>query len=216
MSDAEVLTEEDRKLLAHLDEQIDEAKAESTDTERLEAIESAVDALREAFFEHRVEYRQFQNVVRNRLAQLENDAKQTTEEDGPPLLNYANIPEEDRSDLLSMSDLIAVTLHQNWQDIAWKLGDDRNRKVGVDTKTKAKAKNQPSLLRYRLKQELGKDLESIQLYRGLKRMAELSGGVEKTDVRTNRTHITGGLYEYREMATADGQAVKRVLWEATE
>lgn len=137
-------------------------------------------------------------------------------EDDPLLYAYAWMVVSGDGESLSTSETIAVTLHRNWDDIAWSLGDVDNRRFGVDTKTKANVKYQPSRLRYRLREQLGWDPANIQIYRGLKRLASLSGGEERVDARSNRVHISGGEYAYREMATADNQDVKRVVWRETE
>lgn len=178
----------------------------------------------------------FADRVCERLDDLEVrlDDTQPVEPDGPPIVQYANIPADERAELLDTSEQIAVTLHVNWRDIAWDLGgggsihgtsltaDGRlereasQQKVGVDTKAKAAAKYNPSRLKHRLKQRLDRDLQANEVYRGLKRLAKLSGGEEHVDDATGRVRITGGLYEYRERATADNMDVRRVLWRAAD
>lgn len=138
------------------------------------------------------------------------------DEDAPPLVHYTNIDADEREDLLSTSDIIAVTIHENWCDIAWKLGNGRSQRFGVDTKTKANAKYNPSKLRYNLKKELGWGPEWNQIYRGLKRLAKLSGGEEEIDEQSGRARVFGGWYRYEERATLDNSDEKRVLWRATE
>lgn len=206
MSDAEVLTERDRQLLQSLDEEM-EAAEDTDDYER------AFREFRSRFEEHLAEFRAFKRNVNRRLEDLEDGAvAEEPEEDSPPLVHYANIPREEREGLLSTSELIAVTLHDEWDSIAWKLGTSSNRRIGVDTKTKAAAKYNPSRIRYRLKEKLDRDFQATEIYRGLKRLAKLSGGEERVDEGTNRVHVSGGLYEYREMTTADYDEVKRVVW----
>lgn len=146
---------------------------------------------------------------------LEDLAVQQQAQDGPVIQQYANIPEGER-DVLSTSEEIAVVLHENWRDIAWKLGDADNRRFGVDTKSRANAKHNPSRLRHELRRELDRDFQATEMYRGLKRLAALSGGEEHVNAGDGRVHISGGLYEYRERASPDGKHVNRVLWRATE
>lgn len=140
------------------------------------------------------------------------------DEDDPTIEHYAAMPAEEW-DQLDTSIQIAVTLHEQWQDLAWKLGGGRNyagnsaeQRFGIDTKTKANVKYQPSKIRYELRRELDRDLQVNEIYRGMQRLAKLSGGTEHVDSRDDRVHITGGLYEYREQSTIDGKAIRRVLW----
>ncbi len=208
----EPLTDEDRALLDHLEEQTD-------DDLSLEDVEGHVRDLRRELRQQRTEFRQFRQSVEERLDRLENDRQPADEEDQTPLDAYTQIDQEDREDELSTSEFIAVTIHEEWRDIAWKLGGGSNyagesadTRVGVDTKTKANAKYNPSRLKHRLKKELGWDPAANQIYRGLKTLAQKSGGEEVVDDHSGRVQVMGGLYEYREMATADGQDTKRVLW----
>lgn len=169
-------------------------------------------------------FRAFQDEVLRRLSALESGETCQQEEQGPPIIHYANIPEDERADHLGTSDHIAVTLHDYWDEIAWSMGGVRdqisgeltNRRVGVDTKTKANAKYNPSRLRHRLMQRLDRDFQAVEIYRGMEALAKLSGGEEHVDDVASRVHITGGLYEYHQKATADGQDVKRVLWRSEE
>lgn len=133
------------------------------------------------------------------------------EDEAPPLVYYARMPEDAREEHLSTSEQIAVELHINWADIAWQLGDDSAGRIGVDTKTRANAKHRPSRLRYRLKQLLGRDLDNQEIYRGLKRLASLSGGDEDTD-KHGRLHIVGGEYIYQHRPVADASSMKHVLF----
>lgn len=206
-----VLTEEDKALLDHIDDRIDEAD-DATE------FEEVARGLQAEFRKFRAEFRKYQNNVENRLHKLESRETVSEDEDQPPIVHYANIPEEDRADHLGTSDLIAVTLFENWEEIAWTLGGGRNyagnkqdQKFGVDTKSKANAKYNPSRIKHRLKQFLDQDLQSNEVYRGLKRLASLSGGEEHVDT-DGRVHITGGWFAYQERATADNNDVRRVLW----
>jgi hypothetical protein len=154
------------------------------------------------------------NDLEDRIDELERSPDGVSEH-APPIEYYANIPPEERAELLSTSEQIAVELHTNWEDIAWKLGDATHRRIGVDSKTKANAKYNPSRLKQRLKGLLNRDFESIEIYRGLKRLAKLSGGEETTD-SANRVHVTGGLYEYHHRSTIDGRDTKHVLYRSNE
>lgn len=212
MSADDVLTDEDRQLLNHIDGQIDDA-------DNAAEFEEIAKELRDKFARHRAEFRQFQHDVTNRLERLEDGVEQTEtddEDDVPVIGRYARMSEDEREDILSTAEHIAVTLHDNWRDIAWKLGDAQNRRIGVDTKTKANAKYNPSRIKHRLKQHMDRDLQSTEIYRGLQQLAKLSGGEEHVDVETSRVQIADGRYEYRERRTADNKETRRVLWRNTE
>jgi hypothetical protein len=95
-------------------------------------------------------------------------------------------------------------------------GTRNNQRVGVDTKTKANAKYNPSRLKHRLKQALDFEPHHEQLHRGLKRLATATGGEEEIDVASSRVLVISGWYEYRELPTADGNETRRVLWRADD
>lgn len=209
MSRPEPLSEADRKLLDHLDQQVEHAE----DPEDYEAILDEFSGRFEALLR---EFRTFQGDVEGRLQALEDGNTGATPSDGPVIQQLSTIPEDDRDDVLATSKRIALVLHENWEDISWRLGDYEQRRFGVDTKTRANAKYNPSRLRYELKRELDRDLQSTEIYRGMKRLATLSGGEERVDASTSRVHISGGLYQFREMVTADGADTKRVLWRDEE
>lgn len=206
MSAEETLSERDQQILETIDDDLEAA----TDASEFEAI--ARD-LRDRFAEHRAEFQAFKGDVEQRLQQLEDgNAGGAVDDDAPPIVHYANLSAEDRDAELSTSERIAVTLHEEWEDVAWKLGDAENRRMGVDTKTKANAKHNPSKLRHRLKAKLDRDFEAIEIYRGLKRLAKLSGGSEFTKDQGNRVEIIGGWYRYEERATPDAKGTVKVLW----
>lgn len=215
VSSDEVFTGEDRQLLDAIDDDIHGAE---TDTD-YEALSHSL----------RDDVRDLQAQVRrltNRLDDLEADVENTADDngpDGPPLVHYAQIDPSDREDALDTSERIAVTMHEHWDDIAWTLGGGSNysnrrskQRIGVDTKTAANAKYNPSKLRHRLKRLLDRDPEWNEIYRGLKQLAVLSGGEEHIDDGTGRAYIVGGRYHYEERATADGGDTKRVCWRVTE
>lgn len=133
-----------------------------------------------------------------------------------PIEAYAAMLENGDADALTTSQTIAATLHNGWEEIAWQLGDHDHRKIGIDTKSKATVKYQPSRIRYRLRERLGWDPDNKQIYRGLKCLALESGGEERINQSDNRVHVSGGVYEYREMATADNKDVKRVVWRSAD
>lgn len=199
------MTDRDRAVLQQIDGEIEDADTTGE-------FEQIARDLRDRFAEQRAEFRQFKQSVNRRLDALE-EGDSNTEDEGPPIVHYADIPDDEREDLLSTSELIAVTIHDRWDEIAWELGTAKNRKVGVDTKTKANAKYNPSKIRHRLKTALDRDFQANEIYRGLKQLAKLSGGNEhvKSD---GRCEVVRGMYTYREMTTADNQDTKRVLWRA--
>lgn len=214
MSSEGVLTEEDEALLDHIDEEVD-------DELTVEEVEEHVKELRTEFRKLRAQFRQFKHSVDDRFEQLEQGQQTVHDDDQTPLDVYTQIDEEDREDELSTSEYIAVTIHEQWRDIAWTLGggsnyagEENDQRMGVDTKSKANAKYNPSRLKHRLKKELGWDPASNEVYRGMKTLAKKSGGEEVVDATSGRVHVRGGRYEYREMATADGADTKRVLWRA--
>lgn len=213
MSSDAYLTDDDRALLEHLESEVDE---EATAKE----VKTHLTQLRADLRNQRAEFRKFRRRVEERLDSLEQRSQAPDQdEDQPPLYAYARLDPEDREEELTTAERIAVTIHDAWIDIAWTLGGGSNyagerneARIGVDTKTTANAKYSPSRLRYRLKKELDWEPAHNQIYRGLKKLADISGGEEVVDATTGRVHIRGGEYEYREMATADGNDTKRVLW----
>lgn len=216
MSDADPLSDEDRQLLDHLDEEVD-------DELTVQEVEEHVRDLRGDLRALRTQFRQFRHETTQRLDALEDGHATADEDDQTPLEAYTQIDPEDREETLETSEFIAVTIHEQWGDIAWKLGGGSNyagetndTRVGVDTKTKANAKYNPSRLKYRLKKELGWDPAHNQIYRALETLADISGGEEVIDDYSGRVQVMGGRYEYREMATADGKDTKRVLWRVDE
>lgn len=211
MSDSLGFSQRDRDVLKQIDSEIDEA-------ENATELESIARDLRDEVARLRAEFRQHKHEVDQRLTALEDGNHTDAGGDAPAIVHYANIPADERPDLLSTSELIAVTLHDEWADIAWKLGggstihgDSVDSHFGVDTKTKATAKHQPSKLRYELKRSLERDFQVNEIYRGMKRLAKLSGGYEHVG-EDGRATIAGGLYKYREVATADNSENRRVLW----
>lgn len=212
MSSPELLTEDDRQLLNAIDEDIDEADTESE-------FESLAHDLRDEVQNLTLQVRDHDRRLQQLEAAIEDATAATDEADGPPLIHYAAIPEHEREDALTTSQYIAVTIHENWDDIAWTLGGGSNytgetgpQRRGVDTKTKANAKYNPSRLRHRLKQHLDREVAWNEVYRALKQLAELSGGEERVDESTGRVHVLGGMYQYEHRATANGSDTKRVCW----
>ncbi len=223
MSTEDVLTDDDRALLDHLEQDIDAAD----DASELEAIARELRAeLRDHQAELRrleTEFQSFQQAVDERLTRLENRQAAGEQDSAVPLETWLQLDADARASELSTSEHIALVLHEHWQDIAWTMGGGSNyagttheQRVGVDTNTTANAKYNPSRLKHRLKQALDFDPHHEQVYRGLKRLADATGGEEYVDDTAGRTHIVGGWYQYHEKATADGEDTKRVLWRADD
>ncbi len=215
MSTDELLTDDDKALLEHLDEEADDLTVEE--------VEAHVTELRSDIRELRAQFRKYKHAVDDRLERLEQGQQPADDAAQTPLMAYTQIDESDREDELLTSEYIAVTMHENWDDLAWTLGGGSNyagqeatRRIGVDTKSKANAKYNPSRLKHRLKQLLGWNPASNEVYRGLQTLAKISGGEEAVDATSGRVHVHGGLYEYREMATVDSADTKRVLWRVDE
>lgn len=217
MSSDAPLTDRDRKLLAKIDDQIDAADS-PTDYDRLAR------ELRDQLREHKALLREHEQRLdhhEDRFDRLEDGGLETETDDAAATIDrYANIPRDERAELLDTSEHIAATIHGNWDQIAWTLGGGRNahgdratQRVGVDTASRATVQYSPSKLKHRVTTILDEDFQSVQLYRGMKRLAKLTGGEERVNV-DGRVHISGGTYEYREQSSpdnTDGQ-ITRVLW----
>lgn len=221
MSDSVGLSDRDQQVLKSIDEDIADAN-DQTDYEKV--AREIRDEFKDFLLRYRADKRKFNHrlsSVEDRLESVENGGSAQPEEQSP-IENLANIPKDERGELLSTSKIIAVTLHDEWEDIAWELGGGSNvhgdrlsGKVGVDTKTKANAKNNPSKLRHRLKVSLERDFQANEIYRGMKRLAEIAGGKEHVG-DDGRSTVAGGLYKYREVTTADNRSNRRVLWRRQE
>lgn len=219
MSAGDTLTEEDRALLDHLDEDIDEAESEDELEEVARDLREKIREQREQIRNLEQQFNEFQQSVDQRLSQLEERDAAAEKDEVVPLETWLQLDEEAREEELSTSDKIALTIHENWHDIAWTMGGGSNyagtrsdQRVGVDTNTKANAKYNPSRLKHRLKKELDFEPHHEQVHRGLKRLADATGGEEEIDVSSSRALVIGGWYEYRELPTPDGNDTKRVLW----
>lgn len=106
----------------------------------------------------------------------------------------------------------AVTVYQNWDDLAWKLGsDDGEQRWGMDTNTKAKKKHQPAKIGVELRKLLDEDISWNQIYRVMEQLAKLSGGTEHID-QYDRTHIAGGEFEFHDQSTTDGSDSRKVVY----
>lgn len=208
------LSDEDHALMDHLDQQVKDADGD-------DEYEAIIAGLRSELRQHKAKFRQFERDVQHRLEALEADSGADGDgtddrESMTDLEMLAQMTPEVWEDQLSTSKVIALTMHANWDEIAWKMGDSDNRRVGVDTRTKANAKYNPSKLKYRLKKELDWEPAWEEIYRALKKLADLAGGEEFVDDRTGRVQVMGGDYLYNERATPDGKQTKRVLWKAEE
>lgn len=218
MSAGDALTEEDKALLDHIGEDIDEAEGEDELQELAEDLREKIRAQRQQIRTLERQFNQFQQSVDQRLSRLEDREAASEKDEVVPLETWMQLDQEAREKELSTSDEIALTLHERWDEIAWTMGGGSNyagsqneQRVGVDTKTKANAKYNPSKLKHRLKTRLGFEPHHEQVRRGLKRLAEATGGEEFVDDKAGRTHVVGGWYQYHEKATADGSDTKRVL-----
>lgn len=132
------------------------------------------------------------------------------------LEQYATAPEQIRKQL-SANKKRAVTLYEDWTDVAWRpdANEENLNKWRVDTARRLDVKNQPSRLKHELEQREGETLSWNDVYRTMKQMAKMSGGEEEVD-SYGRSHIVGGDYEYHERPTADNSRMKRVLKEVTD
>lgn len=115
------------------------------------------------------------------------------------LEKYTRMVENGDNDALSASDRRAVEIHRHWDSLAERLA---NGHLGVSTRKKSTKRHGPAQLKVDLQHLLGEDLENIQIYRAMKRTAELSGGSAEPD-EYGRTHIVGGIYEYHERTSPD-------------
>jgi len=213
------LSDEDQALLEHIDQDIEAAD----DADELEALARELrDQLRDQRAALRTleqRFQAFQQATDQRLTRLEESEAVRGKDEVVPLETWLQLDAEAREKELSTSEQIALVLHEHWQDIAWTMGGGSNyagtqsaQRIGVDTNTTANAKYNPSRLKHRLKQALDFEPHHEQIHRGLKRLADATGGEEFVDDAAGRTHIVGGWYQYHEKATPDGADTKRVLW----
>jgi hypothetical protein len=105
----------------------------------------------------------------------------------------------------------AVKVYEHWDDLAWKLGSDDNPKYGMDTNTKANKKHQPAKIGVELRKLFDTDLSWNQIYRVMRALAKLSGGIEHVD-DYDRTHITGGEFKFEQRPTTDGSDTRKVVY----
>lgn len=197
------LTQADRDLLAHIDEEIGEAEDEAD-------YEAVATLLRNRFENHRAEFRAFQRDVEDRLSALE-DGHAATEADAAPhtLAKFAAMPEEERAELLGATDQRAVSIYEHWDDLA----EQANAGYVISTRRSSTTKHGTSKLRTDLNKIFDEDLEWTQIYRAMKAVARLSGGQETAD-DWGRTHIYGGAWEFHEKPTPDASDTHKVLVEA--
>ncbi|PSQ43774.1 hypothetical protein BRD07_01250 [Halobacteriales archaeon QS_9_68_42] len=200
--------------LSDRDEAVLEATVESGDDAdlagRVAALESLVESLQadiaglEADLEAGREHKRGLARTVNRLQ----DAVEGRDElvGASTLEKYASMDKADREKLLSTSERRAVSIYQNWDELAWMA----NGKELLETQARANAEHNPSKLRYRLNKHFDESLQATEIYRALKAVARLLGGDEETDTN-GRTHVTGGAFEYHVLPTADGTKTRRVL-----
>lgn len=146
----------------------------------------------------REEFEDLQQTVK-RLVRMVNNL-QSEELDGLTTLEkYTRMYEAGETDPLSASDERAVQIHRHWGSLAVRLA---NGHLGVSTRTKSGKKHGPSQLKVDLELLSGEELQSNQIYRAMKRVAELSGGSAEPD-QYGRTKIVGGVYEYHVRTSPD-------------
>jgi len=115
------------------------------------------------------------------------------------LEKYTRMVEDGEEVSLSASDVRAVAIHRHWDTLAERFA---NGHYGISTRKKSAKKNGPSKLKVDLQNILGVDLQNTQIYRAMKRTAELSGGSVEPD-EYGRMHVVGGIYEYHEKTSPD-------------
>lgn len=139
---------------------------------------------------------------------LENVDESSIEGNVSTLERYANIPENQRRDLLGATDRRAVRIYENWQDIAERV----EKGWALSTRRSSIKKNAPSKVRTELNKILDDELAWSQIYRAMKAVAKLSGSELLID-EADRTHLTGGDFEYHERVTPDNEDTYKVLVE---
>lgn len=221
MSTEDELTERDKAVLGYTPDENpgtttsrseDDAEGESSCSheDRFQQLEDAVESLQNELAEtrrdlaqERKQKRDLVQMVNNLQEQIEGDASLTG---STTLEKYTEIDEEDREELLSTSERRAVSIYENWDELAWTT----QHKNLMETQARANAKNQPSKIKYRLEKHFDTSLQANEIYRAMKAVARLSGGEESTDT-DGRTHVTGGDFEYHVLPTADNSRTRRVL-----
>lgn len=156
MSSDAYLTDDDRALLEHLESEVDEE-------DTAEEVKAHLTQLRADLRMQHAEFRKFRRHVEERLDSLEErNQVPDQDEDQPPLYTYTRLDPESREEERTTAERNAVTIHDAWVDIAWKLdgrsnyaGNRNEVCIGIDTKTTANAKYNLSRLLHRLKKEPG-------------------------------------------------------------
>lgn len=149
-----------------------------------------------------------------RMDDLWNSLKGTDEltvavdDDSSTLEKYADIPENQRENLLGTTDCRAVVIYEHWDDIAEKT----TKGWALSTRRSSTKKNAPSKIKTELNKILEDDLAWTQIYRAMKAVAELSGSDQSTD-DVGRIHLTGGDFEFHERVTPDNEDTYKVLVE---
>lgn len=139
---------------------------------------------------------------------LKNVDESSVEDNDSTLDRYANIPEDQRKDLLGATDRRAVVIYENWDDIA----ERATKGWALSTRRSSIKKNAPSKIRTELNKILDDELAWAQIYRAMKAVAKLSGSEQSVD-EANRIHLTGGDFEYHERVTPDNEDTYKVLVE---
>ncbi|TSD15088.1 hypothetical protein DP107_04335 [Haloglomus irregulare] len=163
--------------------------------ERVAELEVELDAERDT----NQQLRQDLANVANRVSDLEAAVEGGDQITGSTQLERYSSLDGDLEEKLSASERRAVAIYELWPELSMEDGEGR---WYVDTKRNSTAKYQPNRTKRKLEQDLDEDLHWEQVYRAMKRLAELSGGEAAVD-QHGRKHVTGGEWEYHEKTSPD-------------
>lgn len=191
---------------------VDAMRAATTGHQR--QTHGVIDELREMLHETRRELAEERNARVNLEEQLTNTKPdQTGDEIGTTIIeSYAEMGEEERQDLVGVSDRRAAVLFNHWWDMAKQAG---NGNYVITTHRNSTLKNNPAQVKIDLEKYTGEDLHWEEVYRAMRHLAKKS--VDDTDnivIDTDgagRKHILGGAFEYHERATPDGSDTYKVV-----
>lgn len=128
-------------------------------------------------------------------------------EDLSRLEKYAEMPDEERADLLngSTAKQRAVLIFENWSD--WSQAGARDSSERFISTNRTRGQHGKTAIKIDLEQETGEDLQSNDVYRAMRMVAKLAtADRDDVDVVTDeygRKHITGGAFEYHEKVNSD-------------
>jgi hypothetical protein len=140
--------------------------------------------------------------VQRREYQRERDGEHATTLD-----KYAAMPDQTREETLGATDQRAVTLYQDWFDVA---RETPSGEYAIATKRNPRKKHGRSDLKDDIERVCDESLAWNQIYRTMRRVAELSGGEHVVD-DYDRNHVVGGCFEFHEKPTPDGDRVYKLL-----